>query len=80
MGAYIFYAASKRHHDQGTLASNEFVGDGVIGRIIRISMKLLVNVCLWFRRFDSFDNIYGPLRVPPGLIYCKLRRSWLLAG
>ncbi len=80
MGAYIFYAASKRHHHQGALTSNEFMGDGVIGRRIRISIKLLVNVCLRSRGFQSLDNIYGPLLETLCLIYCKLCRSRSLAG
>ena len=31
VGAYFVYGASVRHHDQRTLAPNEFVGGGVVG-------------------------------------------------
>ncbi len=48
-GEGFHYAASKRHHHQGTLTSNEFMGDGVVGWRIRMSIKLLINICLWSR-------------------------------
>ena len=71
-GAEFVYRGSKRHHHQRTFTSNELVGDRVVGRRVRISIKLLIDIRLRFGGFDGRDDMYGPLRTPFRRIHCEL--------
>ena len=52
----------------------------MVERRVRISIKLLIDICLRFGGFDGLDDMYGPLRTPFGRIYCELCPSVVLAG
>ena len=52
----------------------------MVGRRVRISIKLLIDIRLRFGGFDGLDDMYGPLRTPFRHIHCELCPPVVLAG
>ena len=73
--ANICHSTSKRHHCQGRITANDFVGDGVVGRRVGIQIEQVEELDLWSGGFNGLHDVYGPLWTPFRVINRKLHQD-----